>query len=867
MELSKHMADQWAINYINSKSGTAPKPAPAQPQAKTPSFATPTAKPKPVNNPHGQFFSGGLVSKGLDLLRLPEYALTSFAKGNRDTLDKYYNKNTPKGKYTAGENLAHLSEGISEGVKNILPGIQKRTQLGREEGDFNAARDITKNKYAQTAINTGLSLALPSLPVGKVAGVTSKVLTKIPKVEEGINVAQKTGNEALSVLRQKPVAETIEKIPGLEHFRNPEAGKVLTQSTDVTARRVSKLYNQINDAAKGLTKAEREEIGHIIEGKIQSSSAKLNTRANFIRQISDEIGREVVDSGLMSQKSFDKFKGKYLSHIADTVKKDEVMARTRKMLSFTSDSLKQRKDKLGTEGYPDYIREFQFPAFKALSGEIQNVESVKAVRQLADKFGVNVPKTRTLVKNITGPRTTSDGMVYLRDVLPANVRKQFKNIAVPKEVADYITKKFTKAEEGLASKVINKGTNVWKQGKTIYSGPGYHARNIMSNQILSDYSTGAGIPKTVTGYAKAVKAYIGKGDPKMSAYIQEAKDSGLLGRVDISQGVENLKPSVFGKGESKLRKVVEAPQKFQQASEETAKLNVYAFWRNKGLSIKEATKKAEEAIFSPYNINPNERNAVKNVIPFYSFTRQAVPLVGKTAVKKGNTLTKYEKVKTSVEGLSPEGANDNLPDNLKGQIRLPIKDKKGNYTYFDPTYINPAGNFDSSNGGQLPFGLSFNPLATEVASQVFNKDLYFDQPIAKSGIPERANAQRAQHAFQTFAPNMVPTDAVGGIPTGQPGVNLKTRGGSKLYDAFTGQKDYAGRTRSRVQALLDTFGLKSAVYDPNEQQKFDNIDKAAALKELQKERRSVSLDKRLSPADKKQILLQLNNATRTILTR
>ncbi len=849
-------------------------PAPAMPK---PSFDVPKANgpvnftlpPAPKTPVHGNFFSGNLIQKGMDLLRLPEYAIASFDKGAQNKALELNTKFAQTGK--SNRNLAGVIDTAKAGVQNIIPGISARTQFGREPGDYNAGAYVSKNPAVQSGLNFGLSLASPTLPVGKIADKGTQIagaVAKLPVINKVVGKGLDLSHKIMDVARTNPAIYTsLEKLPGLEHLRNPEAGKIITTAQQAAGSRISGLFNTINDVARGLTPEERVAVGHVIEGGV-STDSKITTRANYIKQISDKIGQELVDTGVMKQETFDKYKGAYLSHIADTVKNQESANLTGSgPLKFFTNSMKQRKNILGATGQPDYIREFQFPVFKALAGEIHSAESAKAVSELAGKFGTTGNKFE---KTIAGPRVTADGKVALSDILPANVARQFKGVAVPQEVADYVRRTYSNAPAGLFDRVASKAMSFWKLGKTIYAGPAYHARNLMSNQILSDMSTGAGLPATLAGYGKAVAAYLGKGDAKTAGYLQEMKDAGVINRMGISEGIQSLRPGVFGQTDNKLEKIIKSPIKLQKGMEETSKLNVYSFWRNKGLSIEDAAKKAEEAIFSPYRISQTERGLVKNVIPFYSFTRQALPFTLKTAVNKGSRLTKYDKAKTAVEGLSPEGSsnNANLPPERQGEIRLPIKDAQGNYTYFDPTYILPFGNFgDVGNplgGGKLPFGLSYNPFLGEAAQQAFNQDSYFNQPIAKSAIPERANTQRVQHAFQSLMPNILPTDLTG-IPTGQPDMPLRTRAGNKLYSAFTGQPDYAGRDRNKPQAVLDTFGLKSSVYRPGEQQKWDAVDKNKQLKAIVSEMRSVLNNQSIKSADKQKIIQRLRERQAEII--
>jgi hypothetical protein len=170
---------------------------------------------------------------------------------------------------------------------------------------------------------------------------------------------------------------------------------------------------------------------------------------------------------------------------------------------------------------------------------------------------------------------------------------------------------------------------------------------------------------------------------------------------------------------------------------------------------------------------------------------------------------------------------------MQGGVRLPIKDKYGSNIYADPTYVYPFGNFGETGfaKGQLPFGFGLNPAITEAASQAYNKDLYFDQPIAKSNIPEKATGQRIAHAARTMLPTIYST-------------------AGQLKSAFSGMPDYAGRTRNKVQAVLNALGLKSATFDSQNQAKWDSIDKSAKIKSIQSEIRNIQLNQSIPPSEK-----------------
>jgi len=341
---------------------------------------------------------------------------------------------------------------------------------------------------------------------------------------------------------------------------------------------------------------------------------------------------------------------------------------------------------------------------------------------------------------------------------------------------------------------------------------------LISNQILSDMSTEQGIPKTLFNYGKAVRQYSGKGNQE---FVEAAKKSGLIGRKNIGAGLqEALDVSGYGKT-NVLKRADRALQGFQNASEETSKLNVFTAWMNKfakeaGKSVKEALSdetilkaakdKAEEAIFSPYRIGKTERQLASKVVPFYSFARQSIPFTAKTALQRPGAITKYEKAKTAVEGITPEREGETVPSYAKDYIRTPAKDKEGRSYYTNPQYILPWGNIGDNIGGdlgrgQLPFGLSANPMFTLPAEAIMNKQLYTGKPITSS----KSKSKQLMDYVNWFTRSVGPT-AISNIQKG--------------VSAIKGEEDWAKRKRNIPAAALDIAGIKTASFVPEEQKKF-----------------------------------------------
>jgi hypothetical protein len=457
------------------------------------------------------------------------------------------------------------------------------------------------------------------------------------------------------------------------------------------------------------------------------------------------------------------------------------------------------KKRKGAEGF---IREFSAPTFAGLGSGIKDIESAKFYKTIANDFSVGaevVKKGRKIINRIV-----PEGYKYAPDVIKnSKVAKLFKNKALPNSIIDYINrtadaKKVTGWDDLLTA---------WKKGKTIYN-PAYHVRNLISNQILSDMSTGRGIVQTVSDYVGAVKQYMGKGGQK---FVNAAEDIGLIKQKNFGAALDEFLDISEITQKNGFAKADDFLKGLQNVSEETAKLNVFQTWVKKlaktaGKNVDDALKdpdllvkaseKAEEAIFSPYRISQAERGLVKNAVPFYSFTRQVVPFTAKTLVNNPGRIAKYGKLKREVENFSEGGQRPAYAENF---VRLPFKNKKGENMYFDPNYIYPFSNAFSPLGndtGMLPFGLGTNPIVTELAAQAANKDFYYNQPIEKyesEGLGGKKIMDRASHAFRTFSPQFLN--------------NLV----SKVFPAVTGKPDYAGRERNLSQAIIDTFaGIKTS---------------------------------------------------------
>ena len=740
----------------------------------------------PVLGPTVRTAEAGM-GKIADILSLPMNILGGALRAGLKQ-SKAYRASAPKGQIPI---VYHVQK---EGLGNVLKTYGNAYVEGAKDGIKNKVspgtyltEDVmkTKNPIVKAGVGLGVDLVtdplnllgfegvrqamkLPQLGT-KIASLGSKV-AELPKVQKAVQFAKETP------YLYKPIEAVANPF-----FRNPELGKVIDNTREVTLQRVNKLYRQIDEARKGLSTAERMRVGNILEGGVSVSQKedRLRKIASQMEEFARLIGQEGMDAGTLAKSGFDKYTGKYMPHIWA----DMNSAKTGMATEVPKISGQFNKYRKGAEGY---VRDFAPAVFKGLGTQVKDIEAAKMIKEIGAKWGKAVDAATGVVPE--GYKLVGEDLN-----LGKAGNKLLKNIALPQEAVDYLSRNFSTKKNGLLN-VYDKAMGIWKAGKTIYN-PAYHMRNIPSNQMLSEMSTGKGIVPTVVDYIKAVKAYKGIGNQQ---YVNEAKDAGLIGRKLFSEHFDSLMNGAFEGGwVNKAKEILKKPADLQQFSEETAKLNVFTEWRKRGLSVADAMKKAEEAIFSPYRINKSERDVLGRMIPFYSFARQAVPYFAKTLVTHPERLTKYPKFERAIQSLSQNDAPNEKyqPDYMKTMTRMPTKNSKGQREYLNLKYFYPWGGVSDTSG--IPLGLNINPLVEEYAAQKTGVDPYFKTKFVNDAMPKGEQLKaRLDHAATTFLP----------------AAYRSIKG--KIIPAIRNRDDYVGRYGDLGKVLLgELTGLKLYPYD------------------------------------------------------
>lgn len=752
----------------------------------------------------------------------------------------------------------------SELTEQFLTGGQGYDKKLNELGIQNTKGQLDLNDVLSTAgrfvldpLNLlGVGVVQKGIKGLELGSKVAKVASKIPgvtKAVEGVTDFAKASPTIKSAIR------TVSPFWG-----QAELGKMAKATEETTSIRLNQLWRQISEATKGLTPAKSARIGQLLEGGV--STAKTESRlveiANLFKSEAEKVGKELVDTGLIDPKSFEKYKGAYMHHMWNNASEGKsFLEGLQNVPKFSGNTQKLRK---GAEGY---VKEFQAPTFAGLGSSIQDIEAAKFYKGVGEKFGVKAEpvmdannlsnslvnsllKNKKTLKVNKFDRQIPEGFVYAPEELTKATGGQFlKDVALPQDVVDILTAKIRSNPKGNLEKYYDAAMNFWKKGKTIYN-PAYHPRNLVSNQILTELQTGQGIPKTLIDYVKSVRDYF-KGSP----VVKEAEDIGLIRRKNFGQGVQELlgntnkKTGVGGF----LSKVDEGVSGLQSTMEDTAKLNVFQYFRKQGKTVSEAKDLAEEAIFSPYRISPSERSLIGKAVPFYSFFRQAAPFIAKKLVTHPERFTKYVKAERAIEKASSPDGEQNLPDYMKEMVRTPFKNEKGQPKYLSTQFFYPWGGFIQENNPAIPgvpIGLSINPFLEELYAQKQGVDPYFKTPFVDKTMTggEEAGA-RLEHAAQTLLPTAYRT-------------------AKKVIPAIQGRPDSQGRQRSLGDlALGEGLGVKLYPFNKEAGAKTKAWEAYDLTQQFKSRINKVARDQSLTTEEKKKEIKRLQEQMRQMLSK
>ena len=599
---------------------------------------------------------------------------------------------------------------------------------------------------------------------------------------------------------------------------------------------------------------------------------KLVEQSQFIADKMSALGDEATELGLIREKSQLFHEGRYLPKIDKMTFADKLKFAKYKM----SGRLKQRgeirtitKDKLaeyeskGWEWFDDITSEGERVGYKVRKfvpfGDVQDpyVLMAKGVADLEHDIAI-----AKIIKDVaTNPEWASaepiknfvklgDYKIDSRMGKISNIRDMYVQPDIARELAEMI--RYQRPINQFMSSMLS----LWKIGKTAYNPP-THARNLISNAILSDVVGGLSPFRRFDIYASSLRDLA----TQKGQYFKEFRDAGGMGNTFVNQEINQIfRASEGAKNPIQLfRRITEskflgAPSRLYQAEEQWFKLANFTFQRQRGLSIAESIAEANKAVFDYSKVSPFVRKARRTIAPFITFPAKAAPRLFEATIKHPlrvgkyilafKYLTDYSKHKLGLSDEQYAEIKRNLPEEMRSNqwVLMPEKDKNNNLLFFNATYVSPWGEL-VSGGSMIPLpGGSVaeqiiaptNPLFRVSAELITNKSIFTKQPIWKTG--ENWIKKGAMHAAEAALP---PTTPLIG----------RTAEGIRQNLIMQKQNRY-GETKSRLRAVGDIVGLRTTSVNMGRQKIFNALNLKKKTDDIRSRITSIGLDKSLSAEEK-----------------
>lgn len=425
---------------------------------------------------------------------------------------------------------------------------------------------------------------------------------------------------------------------------------------------------------------------------------------------------------------------------------DRLDDETRKSLeSFKGAALEAGVTKIGNKGEFFVTDPLTAVTKRAYSG----VEAIgrEQITQSAKKFGLNKQEWEKL--SFSRPSE----VMGMRTVAIKGLEGQYFPEAIAKSLERINKPLFNIDEMNSLAGQYKKLISFWKRF-TLTIFPEYHARNTIGNFWNNYVVTGLSDPRV---YMKAgLLQNLDATNPAKLAGIKITTDGGeILTGADIMAEVKQWNLLKSGMMTHDVpEKLVEqvksanlnpvstrfAPirvgKKIGETVEDNGKLAHYLFQRQKGYSPSDAALSAKTALFDYNELTDFEKNVLRNIFPFYSWSRKNIPLQLKGILTEPGKYTRIAKGKEEFEEQAgtretklkwmPEWMQDSLPVIIN---RMPEGEK---YKVFLLMNWLPAGDLNKLMSGdeftKFVAG-SLEPFSKEVLQQAMGKDFYLDKDI------------------------------------------------------------------------------------------------------------------------------------------
>jgi hypothetical protein len=375
---------------------------------------------------------------------------------------------------------------------------------------------------------------------------------------------------------------------------------------------------------------------------------------------------------------------------------------------------------------------FEPDAFKSLA--YRQVESVRAVETYDFLEGI---KKSYGVQAISGePSRLIDGVKYIK-----STNKQLDGLVFPEPIVrqidetinfltgDKATKEFLKVYDNMLS--------FWKGSVTGWF-PAFHTRNFIGgafNNWLAKMN-----PKY---YSQAIELQndLKKGGNKIwvtangesytsNQLIKVIKESGSInqpGMIDVMKEVEDVV------GATTIKKIGNYPKVLLEAVENNLRVPLFMdrfLWR--GYSVADSAKDVFKYHFdyAPEGLTAFERNVMKRVIPFYTWTRNNIPLQMEEMIKQPGKYAFFPKLQSDIGGKVGEEELQDLPEWMRDMMVVRVGEQGGNALWLQLNLpLEDISKLPVNSKGVKDLMSMMSPILKVPTELLTNRDLFWGTDI------------------------------------------------------------------------------------------------------------------------------------------
>ena len=486
-----------------------------------------------------------------------------------------------------------------------------------------------------------------------------------------------------------------------------------------------------NEFKKTLTRKESEALKNLYkQGNKKYTAGKIFniisnsyiTPDNYIRHVLTEKGRKFLEK-----------EGSFMNALPKPLRVKLRAGDMRKMGGTIDEINKVMRSKVGGDLFePD--------AFKALA--YRRGESIRAIETY--KFLDEVKKSSYAVKALPGEVSRNiDGIKYIR-----STNKQLEGRLFPEPIVRELDKTVEFLTGDKATKELLSGYDklltFWKGSVTGWF-PAFHTRNFIGgtfNNWLSRmnpkyYKMSVDLQRDLKKGGNKIWVSATGETFTSKQLIKIIEDSGVInqpGMVDVMKKVEDIV------GSTKMKQLGNYPKILLEGVENNLRIPLFMDrFLGRGYSAADAAKDVFKFHFdyAPEGLTAFERNVMKRIIPFFTWTRNNIPLQIEQMIKQPGKYAMFPKLQQDIGGKIGEEEFQDLPEWMQNMMVVRIGEEGGSGLWLQLNLpIEDLNKLPLNPEGVREIVSMMSPILKVPTEIITNRNLFFGTEIVNPDLPK-----------------------------------------------------------------------------------------------------------------------------------